>query len=195
MKITPTALHGVVLIEPEVLADDRGWFAERFRQDVFEAGLRELGLPAPAPFVQENQSSSGLGVLRGLHYQLAPHAQGKLVSVVAGEVFDVAVDIRGGSPTLANGWASGSRPPIAAASGSPKALPMACCPWPRAAKSGTRSPPTMRPRMSGPCAGMTRPSASNGRPGPRGCRRATGRRPGCRRPAGWGNCPPDQPAG
>ncbi|KCB23177.1 dTDP-4-dehydrorhamnose 3,5-epimerase [Bordetella hinzii] len=100
MKLIPTALPGVVLVEPEVLADGRGWFAERFRQDVFEAGLRELGLPAPAPFVQENQSSSGLGVLRGLHYQLAPHAQGKLVSVVAGEIFDVAVDIRTGSPAF-----------------------------------------------------------------------------------------------
>jgi dTDP-4-dehydrorhamnose 3,5-epimerase len=100
MKLIPTALPGVVLVEPEVLADGRGWFAERFRQDVFEAGLRELGLPAPAPFVQENQSSSGLGVLRGLHYQLAPHAQGKLVSVVAGEIFDVAVDIRPGSPAF-----------------------------------------------------------------------------------------------
>ncbi|OZI72145.1 dTDP-4-dehydrorhamnose 3,5-epimerase [Bordetella genomosp. 12] len=100
MNIHATALPGVLVIAPQVLSDGRGWFAERFRQDVFEAGLRAHGQPAPGPFVQENHSCSERGVLRGLHYQLAPHAQGKLVSVVAGEVFDVAVDIRPGSPTF-----------------------------------------------------------------------------------------------
>lgn len=98
MKCVATNLPGVVRLEPTVLEDARGWFVERFRQDRFEAGLRALGLPVPAPFVQDNHSCSALGVLRGLHYQLAPHAQGKLVSVVAGAVFDVAVDIRPGSP-------------------------------------------------------------------------------------------------
>ncbi|AZY47801.1 dTDP-4-dehydrorhamnose 3,5-epimerase [Bordetella avium] len=100
MNFSPTTLPGVVLLDPKVFADARGWFAERFRQDVFEAGLRALGLPVPAPFVQENHSCSRQGVLRGLHYQLAPHAQGKLVSVAVGEIFDVTVDIRPDSPTF-----------------------------------------------------------------------------------------------
>ncbi|AHV91115.1 dTDP-4-dehydrorhamnose 3,5-epimerase [Bordetella holmesii] len=100
MNIRPTALAGVLLIEPHMLADDRGWFAERFRQDRFEAALNATGQALPGAFVQENHSRSGRGVLRGLHYQLAPQAQGKLVSVVAGEVFDVAVDVRPGSASF-----------------------------------------------------------------------------------------------
>lgn len=100
MKMTPTALPGVVIVEPAVFGDDRGWFYESFNEPRFHAGLVALGLPAPRAFVQDNHSCSGAGVLRGLHYQLPPHAQGKLVRVVKGAAFDVAVDIRSGSPTF-----------------------------------------------------------------------------------------------
>ncbi len=100
MKFTATALPGVVTIEPAQFGDDRGWFMESFNQQRFEAGLRELGLPVPRPFVQDNHSCSQAGVLRGLHYQLPPHPQGKLVRVTRGVAFDVAVDIRQGSPTF-----------------------------------------------------------------------------------------------
>lgn len=98
MKFTATALPGVVVIEPAVFGDDRGWFMESFNQQRFVAGLAELGLPAPRAFVQDNESHSRRGVLRGLHYQLPPQPQGKLVRVVQGAVFDVAVDIRRSSP-------------------------------------------------------------------------------------------------
>ena len=98
MKFTATRLPDVVIIEPTVFADERGWFMETFNQRRFEDGLAALGLPQPRPFVQDNESQSVRGVLRGLHYQLPPHPQGKLVRVVAGVVLDVAVDIRRGSP-------------------------------------------------------------------------------------------------
>jgi dTDP-4-dehydrorhamnose 3,5-epimerase len=100
MKLLPTALPGVVIVEPAVLKDDRGWFAESWNAQRFDDGLRALGLPAPRPFVQDNHSCSRAGVLRGLHYQLPPRPQGKLVRVVRGSAFDVAVDIRRGSPTF-----------------------------------------------------------------------------------------------
>ncbi len=100
MKMLPTRLPGVVIIEPAVFGDDRGWFSESFNEPRFEAALRELGLPVPRRFVQDNHSCSRAGVLRGLHYQLPPHAQGKLVRVVKGAAFDVAVDIRRGSPNF-----------------------------------------------------------------------------------------------
>lgn len=100
MKFTPTAIPDVVVIEPAVFGDDRGWFMESFNEAKFQQGLANLGLPAPRPFVQDNHSSSKAGVLRGLHYQLPPHPQGKLVRVSQGAAFDVAVDIRRGSPTF-----------------------------------------------------------------------------------------------
>ncbi len=100
MKFTATRLPDVVLIEPAVFGDDRGWFMESFSQQRFHQGLTALGLPLPRPFVQDNESQSALGVLRGLHYQLPPHPQGKLVRVVQGAVLDVAVDIRRTSPTF-----------------------------------------------------------------------------------------------
>src|SRR5690606_21973580 len=100
MKLTQTAIPDVVLIEPAVFADERGWFMESFNEARFHAELQKLGLPLPRPFVQDNHSCSKKGVLRGLHYQLPPHAQGKLVRVVQGAAFDVAVDIRKGSPTF-----------------------------------------------------------------------------------------------
>lgn len=94
MKATPTAIPEVIVFEPKVFGDDRGFFFESFRQDVFEETIgRKLN------FVQDNHSKSSRGVLRGLHLQLPPHEQGKLVRVVQGEVFDVAVDVRPGSAT------------------------------------------------------------------------------------------------
>jgi len=100
MKLVATSLPGVVVVEPAVFADDRGWFMETFNEPRWLAGLAELGCPAPRRFVQDNHSCSRAGVLRGLHYQLPPHPQGKLVRVVKGSAFDVAVDIRRGSPTF-----------------------------------------------------------------------------------------------
>ena len=100
MKFTATRLPDVVLIEPAVFTDDRGWFMESFSQKRFADGLTALGLALPRPFVQDNESLSAAGVLRGLHYQLPPHPQGKLVRVTQGAALDVAVDIRRGSPTF-----------------------------------------------------------------------------------------------
>jgi dTDP-4-dehydrorhamnose 3,5-epimerase len=93
MKFTRLAIPEVILIEPTVHGDARGFFQETFRQDLFESAVG-----APVHFVQDNHSRSAKGVLRGLHYQ-AEHPQGKLVRVTQGAVFDVAVDIREGSPT------------------------------------------------------------------------------------------------
>ena len=95
MKITPLSIPEVLLIEPCVFEDTRGFFFESFREDIFR---KETSLDIS--FVQDNHSKSHQGVLRGLHYQLPPHAQGKLVRVIHGEVFDVAVDIRKSSPTF-----------------------------------------------------------------------------------------------
>jgi dTDP-4-dehydrorhamnose 3,5-epimerase len=95
MKATPLALDGVFLIEPKVFGDARGFFMEVWK----DAAFREL-TGADATFIQDNHSRSSYGVLRGLHYQLPPQAQGKLVRVTAGEIFDVAVDVRRGSKTF-----------------------------------------------------------------------------------------------
>ena len=95
MKVTPLAIPDVLLIEPRVFGDERGFFYESFNQQRFN---EVTGLDLQ--FVQNNHSKSAKNVLRGLHYQLPPKAQGKLVRVVAGEVFDVAVDIRKSSPTF-----------------------------------------------------------------------------------------------
>lgn len=100
MKLIPTSIPDVVIVEPHVFADDRGWFMESFNEREFRAGLEALGLPVPRPFVQDNHSCSRRGVLRGIHYQMPPHAQGKLVRVIRGAVFDVAVDLRRDSPTF-----------------------------------------------------------------------------------------------
>lgn len=95
MKIIDTKIPEVKIIEPKVFGDERGFFFESFNQKQFEAAIGYQ-----VHFVQDNHSKSTKGVLRGLHYQLPPHAQGKLVRCVVGEVFDVAVDIRKNSPTL-----------------------------------------------------------------------------------------------
>lgn len=95
MKVTDTKISDVKIIEPAVFEDERGFFFESFNHKKFEEAIgREV------TFVQDNHSKSSKGVLRGLHYQLPPHAQGKLVRVVQGEVFDVVVDIRRASPTF-----------------------------------------------------------------------------------------------
>ena len=100
MKLVATALPGVVIVEPTVFGDDRGWFMESFHEPRWLAALQALGQAPSRRFVQDNHSCSQAGVLRGLHYQLPPHAQGKLVRVVKGAVYDVAVDIRRGSATF-----------------------------------------------------------------------------------------------
>jgi dTDP-4-dehydrorhamnose 3,5-epimerase len=94
MNITKTAIEGLLLINPRVFEDERGYFYETFNAPT----LKELGLELD--FLQDNQSFSTKGVLRGLHFQREPHAQGKLVRVVSGKVLDVAVDLRSGSPTF-----------------------------------------------------------------------------------------------
>ncbi len=94
MKVAPLSIPDVLLIEPHVFEDTRGFFFESFREDIFR---RETSLNVS--FVQDNHSKSFQGILRGLHYQLPPHAQGKLVRVIQGEVLDVAVDMRESSPT------------------------------------------------------------------------------------------------
>ena len=100
MKLLPTALDGVAIIEPSVHADQRGWFMESFNEAAFEQAFSAAGLLAPRRFVQDNHSCSRAFVLRGLHFQRAPHAQAKLVRVVRGAAFDVTVDIRPRSPTF-----------------------------------------------------------------------------------------------
>jgi dTDP-4-dehydrorhamnose 3,5-epimerase len=95
MNVIKTAIPDVLIFEPKVFGDERGFFFESFNHKLFEEAVGY-----PVTFVQDNHSKSSKGVLRGLHYQLPPHAQGKLVRCVAGEVFDVAVDIRKNSPTF-----------------------------------------------------------------------------------------------
>ena len=93
MNFVPTKISGVVIIEPKVFGDDRGYFFESFNQRTFEENIGKID------FVQDNESMSSRGVLRGLHFQRPPFDQAKLVRCVIGEVLDVAVDIRAGSPT------------------------------------------------------------------------------------------------
>ena len=100
MKVTPLKISDVKLIEPDVFEDERGFFYESFNQQKFNEAIGEN-----ITFVQDNHSKSSKGVLRGLHYQEAPFGQGKLVRVVAGKVFDVAVDIRKDSQTYGQ-WVS-----------------------------------------------------------------------------------------
>ena len=94
MIYTETEIPGVWIIEPKVLKDARGYFMEAFKQEEFDAHI------GPTRFIQDNESCSSKGVLRGLHYQQAPYSQAKLVRVIKGCVLDVAVDIRKGSPTF-----------------------------------------------------------------------------------------------
>lgn len=94
MKVEKTAIDGVLIIEPRVFEDSRGYFFESFSEKDFQ---REVG---PVHFVQDNESMSSYGVVRGLHFQNPPFAQAKLVRCVRGQVLDIAVDLRKGSPTF-----------------------------------------------------------------------------------------------
>jgi dTDP-4-dehydrorhamnose 3,5-epimerase len=94
MKVIATRIPEVLIFEPDVFGDHRGYFFESFRLDIFEKYVGNI------PFVQDNQSKSGVGVLRGLHFQRPPFTQAKLVQCLQGEVLDIAVDIRKGSPTF-----------------------------------------------------------------------------------------------
>ena len=94
MKIETTALSGVLVVRPRIFHDERGFFLESWNQKAFDQAVGRK-----VRFVQDNHSRSRRGVLRGLHYQVAPAAQGKLVTVMSGKIFDVAVDLRSGSPT------------------------------------------------------------------------------------------------
>jgi len=93
-------LAGPLLLTPQVFADGRGFFFESWNQQRFAAALEADGQPSSHPFVQDNHSRSTRGVLRGLHYQIPPHPQGKLVRCVVGEIFDVAVDLRRSSSSF-----------------------------------------------------------------------------------------------
>jgi dTDP-4-dehydrorhamnose 3,5-epimerase len=94
MNVIKTKIEGVVIIEPKIFKDDRGYFYESFNQKEFDEKV------CKTVFVQDNQSKSSYGVIRGLHFQKPPHAQSKLVRCIKGRVLDVAVDIRKGSPTF-----------------------------------------------------------------------------------------------
>ncbi len=94
MKITKTAIPEILIIEPQLFGDNRGYFIESYNQSKFPSEYEHI------TFIQDNESKSKEGVLRGLHYQLAPFCQSKLVRVIQGSVIDVAVDVRKGSPTF-----------------------------------------------------------------------------------------------
>ena len=94
MNIIKTSIEGLVILEPRLFQDDRGYFFESFNQGEFESNVCQT------TFVQDNESKSSYGVIRGLHFQKPPFAQSKLVRVIKGAVLDVAVDIRKGSPTF-----------------------------------------------------------------------------------------------
>ena len=98
MAFIKTEFPGLIIIEPTVFTDSRGYFFESYNENNFKAeGI-------DTRFVQDNQSKSSYGVIRGLHYQLAPHAQTKLIRVLSGSILDIVVDIRKGSPTYANAF-------------------------------------------------------------------------------------------
>ncbi|MBK8610281.1 MAG: dTDP-4-dehydrorhamnose 3,5-epimerase [Chitinophagaceae bacterium] len=98
MVFIKTELPGLIIVEPTVHADSRGYFFESYNENNFKAEGIDI------PFVQDNQSKSSYGVIRGLHYQLNPHAQTKLVRVLSGKILDVALDIRVGSPTFGRSY-------------------------------------------------------------------------------------------
>ncbi len=95
MNFIATTLEGCFIVEPKIIEDERGYFMETFNESIFQKGINQS-----VHFVQDNQSLSSRGVIRGLHYQTGKHAQAKLVRVLEGEVLDVAVDIRPNSPTF-----------------------------------------------------------------------------------------------
>ncbi len=158
MEIIPTALDGVVEIRPPRHGDDRGWFSETYKRHT----LRDAGINIE--FVQDNESfSAPTGTLRGLHYQLAPHAQDKLVRVIHGSILDVAVDIRRGTrPPSASTSPSPSPPPTATNSSCPPGSPTASARSSPTSASPTRSAPCTPPTANAPSAGTTPTSPSTG---------------------------------
>lgn len=119
MEVIKTGIEGVVVIEPRIFKDERGYFFESFSQREFNEKVM------PVNFVQDNESMSSYGVMRGLHFQQMPYTQSKLVRCVKGAVLDVAVDIRKGSPTYGQhccGGIDGGKP-------SPILYPPWICPW------------------------------------------------------------------
>ena len=105
LRLKPVEPYGLAIFETATYADDRGWFAESFNEREFSEALAAAGLPPAGRMVQDNHSRSAAGVVRGLHFQLPPHAQGKLVRVLSGAIFDAAVDIRANSPTFGQWFA------------------------------------------------------------------------------------------
>jgi dTDP-4-dehydrorhamnose 3,5-epimerase len=99
MPFTPTTLPGLIIFEPKIFEDSRGYFFEAYNESLFEQNSMDIS------FVQDNQSRSSYGVIRGLHYQLPPYAQTKLIRVLAGSILDIVVDLRIGSPTFAETFA------------------------------------------------------------------------------------------
>jgi dTDP-4-dehydrorhamnose 3,5-epimerase len=98
MRLIATSIPDVLIVEPSIFGDSRGWFMESYNEQQFHSLFTQQGLAAPKLFVQDNHSKSNKGTLRGLHFQ-TENTQGKLIRVVQGEVFDVAVDVRSSSPT------------------------------------------------------------------------------------------------
>ena len=152
MKATPLTIPDVLLLEPRVFEDERGFFYESYNQQAFDEAVGH-----PVTFVQDNHSRSVKGTLRGLHYQLPPHPQGKLVRVTLGAVFDVAVDIRRG-----NGWGKRSPPKTADSYGFHPASPMAFWSPATSPSSSTSAPISTHPPASEASAGTTPTWASTG---------------------------------
>jgi dTDP-4-dehydrorhamnose 3,5-epimerase len=167
LEVRETALPGVLEILPRRIGDDRGFFSEVWSEPRF----REAGFDIA--FVQDNHSRSARGVLRGLHYQLEPFAQNKLVRVTRGSVYDVAVDIRRSSPTFGK-WTGGH--PVGLKAGTscwcPPASRTAFLRWRKEARSSIRYPPPTAPTMIAASGPTTRRSGSTGRcRDPNGCSR------------------------
>ena len=157
MKLIPTDLPDVKLIEPLVFGDERGFFLESYHKAKIDALLgQEL------TFVQDNHSFSLKGVLRGLHYQLE-NTQGKLIRMLSGEVFDVAVDMRRSSLPSGNGLVSDFRLKTNCLHGSLPALPTAFSSSPTARTSSTNAPTTTTPKRIAALSGTILPSALSGR--------------------------------
>jgi hypothetical protein len=165
MKLLPTDLPGVVIVEPQVFGDERGWFMESWNAARFERrACRTWACPRPGPSCRTTTPAVHAGVLRGLHYQLPPHAQGKLVRVVKGRAFDVAVDIRRGSAHFrpVDGRRADGRQPAAAVDPA-KALRTASWRWRTTRTSSTRPPTCTRRTASARSGGMTPRSGWRGR--------------------------------
>jgi dTDP-4-dehydrorhamnose 3,5-epimerase len=160
LKVVPTSIPGVLVLEPRVFEDERGFFFESFNQRLLKASIGR-----DVQFVQDNHSRSAKYVLRGLHYQIR-QAQGKLVRVMMGEVFDVAVDIRRSSPTLASGLASPFPVRTNASFGFRRALRMGSSSCPNSPSSFIRRRTIGHRNTNAALLGMTRPSRSSGRSTP-----------------------------